>query len=97
MDEVLSVLRGLAGKWEEVGELLDIPETTLRATKSENTEDVNRLQMCIIYWLQRDPEASWRRLIFRLDCSYDEDMRRTTDAITKYAEKLSGQSMSHGG
>ena len=95
VDQVLSVLGRLAGKWERVGHWLDIPETTRSAIKSEHTEDLDRLKSSIFFWLRSDPDASWRKLIYRLDRSRDEDFQRTADTIRKYAEKLSGQSVSH--
>ena len=96
VDKVMSALQGLAEKWEKVGTNLSIPKTTLRAIKTENTEDVDRLRTIIIYWLHRDPEASWRKLIHRLDYySKDEYFQQTADTIRNYAEKLSGQSVSH--
>ena len=91
VEQVLTVLEGLAGKWEEVGEELLVPETTMRAIASENSDNVARLRGIIIYWILRDPDASWRRLILRLDWSVDEDIRQTADTIRHYAEKLSGQ------
>ena len=95
VDKVTSVLEGLADKWEEVGKELRIPKTTRRAIASENSENVERLRASVIFSLRTDPDASWRRLICWLDDSRDEDFQRTTATIRKYAEKLSGQSVSH--
>lgn len=94
VDEVMSVLRGLAGKWREVGGELYISETTMNAIESEKSENIDRLRECIIYWLQWDPEASWRNLIFNLYKNSDEELQQTAYTIRKNAEKLSGQSMS---
>lgn len=89
----MSVLGGLASKWYSVGLLLDLPDSALSAIKSENTEDLVRLRMCIICWLQMDPDASWRKLIYELNCSSDPILQRTANTIRKYAEKLSGRSV----
>ena len=86
----MSVLEGLAVKWEEVGGVLDVPRATREAIRSENSTDAERLHAIVIFWLMKDPDASWRRLIWRFDCSDSYDVRPRADSIRNYAEKVSG-------
>ena len=65
MENVVAVLEGLT--LESVGEVLFIPDTKLAAIKGEFTTEKERLRAVVMYWLLRDPLASWRRLISQLD------------------------------
>lgn len=90
VDNVMSVLTELAEKWKEVGDMLHVPETTLNNIKC--AENGDKLWKCVIYWMQRDLEASWRKLIYRLDWSDDKKLQQTARKFTK---KPLGQSVSH--
>ena len=55
---------------------------------------MDRLNSVVRYWLQRDPVASWRRFIWRLDvystANHWEELRTVAGIIINYAEKLTG-------
>lgn len=91
IDNIMAVLGGLAGKWDEVGDCLHVPEAIRRAIKQENTEDEARFRAVLMYWILRDPVASWRKLMWQLRLSSDQNLNRAADSIRHYAEKLSGQ------
>ena len=95
---MVAVLEGLT--LESVGKLLFIPDTKLAAIKGEFTTDKERLRAVVMYWLLRDPLASWRRLISQLDHYYSPYLYSeaaaavagaTANSIRNYAEKLTGK------
>ena len=98
MENVVAVLEGL--RLESVGRMLIIPDTKLAAIKGEFSTEKERLRAVVMYWLLRDPLASWRRLISRLDhyssYPYSDEVERATTAalansIRNYTEKLTGK------
>ena len=92
MDSVMTVLEGVAGRWRGVGRWLSIPGHILIVISEEGGSDMERLRAVVRYWLLRDPQASWRKLIWQLDYDVDDpDLHAVADSIRNYAEKLTGQ------
>ena len=91
VDRAMAVLGGVAGRWRGVGDRLCVPSAVLDLIASECTSDSECLRKALRYWIQRDPLASWRRLIWRLDRSGDADVRRVADGVRSLAEELTGQ------
>ena len=99
VENVMAVLEALP--WRRVGDELYVPDSKLDAIASENSTDRQRLAAVIRYWILRDPYASWRRLIHRLDDyidfynnDEDDDSKKwhdVADRIRKYAEKQTGE------
>lgn len=91
----MSTLKSLTHAWRDIGDRrLDIPEKVLDGFESEYSSDAERFKAAIRYWLLRDPLASWRKLIFELDCEDIDDggdFREVADNIRSYAEKQPGQ------
>ena len=85
MENVATILEQLS--LYDVRAILFIPDAKLDAIESEFTTDKERLRALIQYWLLRDPYASWRRLIIRLDVWE----AAAANSIRNYAEKLTGQ------
>ena len=90
VDSLMAVLEGVAGKWRSLGSELYVPARAIDVIASESTSDSQCLRGTLRYWIRHDPHASWRRLIWRLDWSEDADLRRLSDDIRRYAEKLTG-------
>lgn len=90
VDNVMAVLGGLEENWKEVGRVLGIPEAARKVIEEENTLNLKRLRGIIIRWILIDPLASWRRLIWALQDSYVQDVRRVAKNIEHYAEKQPG-------
>ena len=86
----MEVLEGVASLWWDVGDILYLPHTTLDVIKSESVSDVERLRAVLRYWLQHDPHASWRMLLWRLDGA-DLLPIGVADVIRSYAEPLAGR------
>ena len=73
--------------WHEVGEMLSIPSSKRSEVAGEYCGDEEHEVAVIRYWILRDPFASWRRIIERLEIH-----RRHDHAITlhHYSEELTG-------
>ena len=91
VDRAMAVLGGVAGWWRRVGDKLRVPRAVLDLIASECTSDSECLRKALRYWIQRDPLASWRRLIYWFDRSEDADVRRVADDMRSLAEELTGQ------
>ena len=91
VDRAMTVLGGVAGRWRRVGTWLYVPGAVLDLIASECTSDSECLRKALRYWIQRDPLASWRRLIWRLDMSENSDLVGVTDDVRSLAEELTGQ------
>ena len=87
----MDVLEGVASLWRDVGETLHLPDTTLKVIKLESVSDVERLRAVLRYWLQHDPHASWKMLMWALCYSKIPDLNGVADNIRNYAEPLAGQ------
>ena len=87
----MAVLGGVAGSWRGVGTRLFVPRAVLDLIASECTSDSECLRKALRYWIQRDPLASWRRLIVGLDWSGDYDLVGVADGVRHLAEELTGQ------
>ncbi len=83
----MAALKGLP--WREAGlYILGIPGSKRDAIERECSTDEERLRVCVQYWLLRDPYASWRCIIRRLDWN---EHSAIADTIRSYAEKLTGE------
>ena len=91
VDRAMAMLGGVAGRWRRVGAELRVPDAVLDLIASECTSDSECLRKALRYWIQRDPLASWRQLIARLDWSLDVDLVRVADGVRSLAEELTGQ------
>ena len=91
VDRAMTVLGGVAGRWRSVGIELRLPWAVLDLIASECTSDSECLRKALRYWIQRDPHASWRRLVYWFDYSGNADLRRVADDVRSLAEELTGQ------
>ena len=90
VDNVMAVLKGLEGRWSRIGDVLFVPEAVLYQIQADSSSNHDRLKSVVRYWVLKDPLASWRRLIWRLD-RYGGDLKKVAESIMNYAEKLTGQ------
>ena len=81
----MAVLENLP--WKKVGGYLGVSDSKLNAMDADHTTDEKKKGAVIGYWLLKDPSASWRALIYRLD---ECDEINIADKIRNYAEKLTG-------
>ena len=85
VDNVRKALHGI--HWSGVGVMLYIPSSKLSEIEGEYHSDEEREVAVIRYWILRDPYASWRRIIDRLEWNerLDHAIR-----IHHYSEELTG-------
>ena len=91
VDSVMKTLESLTEQWDTVGDWLYIPSAVMDRVASECSNDMECLRRIIRYWLLRDPFASWRRLLHRLDWVDDDEFRKVADSIRSCLEQLDGQ------
>lgn len=87
----MAVLKGLASEWKRVGKELCLPDKTLNMIKSECASPMERLRVVVIYWFLKDPNASWRRLVWAFGKAKEFSLTKVADGLKSYAEKLTGQ------
>ena len=87
VDNIRKVLHGI--HWRKVGEMQFIPNFKLSEIEGEYSSDEEREVAVIryMYWILRDPFASWRRIIERLEVRGRHDHAITLDP---YSEELTG-------
>ena len=89
---VMRALRELEeGKWldeyEGLGAWLYIPRSNMTEIKQNFPNTIDQKKQCIYYWMQKDPLATWRRLINAL---YRMGETKLADSIRSNAEPLTG-------
>ena len=87
---VMRALRELKeGKWckEGLGFWLYIPQSKMTEIKQNFPNTIDQKKQCIYYWMQKDPLATWRRLINAL---YWMGETKLADSIRSNAEPLTG-------
>ena len=87
---VMRALRELEeGKWKRLGlgDLLSIPQSKMDEIKQNFPNTIDQKKQCIYYWMQKDPVATWRRLINAL---YWTGETKLADSIRSNAESLTG-------
>ena len=87
---VMRALRELEeGKWwrGRLGAWLDIPHSKMTEIKQNFPNTIDQIKQVIYYWMQKDPLATWRRLINAL---YWMGEIKLADSIRSNAEPLTG-------
>ena len=88
---VMRALRELEeGKWWEeygLGYWIHIPHSKTDEIKQNFPNTIDQKKQCIYYWMQKDPLATWRRLINAL---YWMGEIKLADSIRSNAEPLTG-------
>ena len=86
---VMREVREVEDWWGErgLGRWLFIPESKREEIRQKFPDEMKQKKQLIIYWINTDPLASWRRLILALDVMRET---KTADSIRSYAEPLTG-------
>ena len=76
--------------WEEegLGYWLLIPRSKREEIRLKFQDEMEQKKQLISHWINTDPLASWRRLIWALDYMKQTKM---ADSIRSYAEPLAGK------
>ena len=88
---VMRALRELE-EWKSREELglgfwLSIPQSKMTEMKQNFPNTIDQKKQFIYYWMQKDPLATWRRLIYALDMMGETEL---ADSIRSNAEPLTG-------
>ena len=78
------------GKWWECGGLgywLYVPESKRNQIRQNFAQVIDQKKQFILYWMKKDPLATWRRLITALECLEETKL---ADSIRSNAEFLTG-------
>ena len=86
---VMREVREVEDWWGEVGlgHYLCIPESKREEIRQKFPDEMEQKKQLITYWINTNPLASWRRLIWALDMIKET---KTADSIRSYAEPLTG-------
>ena len=87
---VMRALRELReGEWWErgLGDWLCIPQSKMDSIKQNFPNTMDQKKQFIYYWMQKDPLATWRRLINAL---YEMRETKLADSIRSNAEPFTG-------
>ena len=83
-------VREVGNWWEErgLGFWLLIPPSKREEIRQKFPDEMEQKKQLISHWINTDPLASWRRLIWALDHMKQKKM---ADSIRSYAEPLTGK------
>ena len=76
--------------WVEggLGFRLGIPRSKREEIRQKFPDEMEQKKQLISHWINTDPQASWRRVIWALHCMKETKM---ADSIRSYAEPLTGK------
>ena len=82
--ENVTEVMGEVGDWESVGEWLDVPHSKLQEIKQQSYTERDRSRLAGEYWVNTDPNASWRCLA---DVLYELGEDRALLMVKQYLPK----------
>ena len=83
----MAALRGIEGKWNDIGKWLSVPEETREEIRSQHSTDSDRLRAVILYVLTLHPRSSWRCVINALHWMEEHQV---AERIQDYSEPVTG-------
>ena len=83
----MAALRGIEGRWDDIGVWLYVPEETRQEIGSQHSIDSDRLRAVILYVLTLHPRSSWRCVINALQWI---EAHQVAERIQDYSEPLTG-------
>ena len=83
----MAALRGIEGRWEDIGYWLYVPEETRQEIGSQHSTDSERLRAMILYVLTLHPRSSWRCVIMAL---HDMEEHQVVERMQDYSEPVTG-------
>ena len=86
---VMRAVKEMEDWWGEYGlrRQLSIPQSKLKEIRQTFPDEMDQMKQAVLYWINTDPEASWRRLIQILDSTSETKL---ADSIRSNAEPLTG-------
>ena len=87
VENIMVALRGIEGRWDDIGHWLYVPEETRWEIRSQHSMDSERLHAVILYMLTLHPRSSWRCIINTL---HRIEEHQVADRIQDYSEPVTG-------
>ena len=82
--EKVTEVMGEVGDWEEMGDLLDVPDSKLHEINQQSSSEKEKHHSLCKYWVNTDPDASWEKLGRAL---YDNGEKRAAAVAKPYMPK----------
>ena len=83
----MAALRGIEGRWDDIGLYLYVPYATRQEIRSQYSTDSDRLRAVILYALTLHPRSSWRCVIMAL---HEIEEHQVAEQIQDYSEPVTG-------
>ena len=83
----MAALRGIEGRWRDIGRWLYIPWQTLDEIWRQHSTDLDRLRAVILYALTLHPRSNWRCVINAL---HEMEEHQVAERIQDYSEPVTG-------
>ena len=87
VENIMAALRGIEGRWNDIGEWLYVPWQTRQEIGSQHSTDSDRLRAVILYILTLHPRSSWRCFICALHGMREHQV---AEQIQYYSEPVTG-------
>ena len=87
VENIMVALRGMEGRWDDIGSQLCVPEETRKEIMSQHSTDSERLHAVMLYMLTLHPRSSWRCIINALHWVKEYQI---TERIQDYSEPVTG-------
>ena len=83
----MAALRGIEGRWYDIGRWLYVPVETRWEIENQHSTDLDRLRAVILYILTLHPRSSWRCVINALRWIREHQV---AERIQHYSEPVTG-------
>ena len=82
----MAALRGIEGRWDDIGRWSYVPRKTRGEIRSQHSMDSERLRAVILYILTLHPRSSWRCVINVLhwigENQVSEQIQNNSESVT---------------
>ena len=83
----MAALRGIEGRWDDMGRWLYVPDKIRQEIRSQQSTDSDRLRAVILYALTLHPRSSWRCVINALQRMEEHQV---AERILDYSDPVTG-------
>ena len=87
VENIMVALRGIEGRWDDIGFWLCVPKETRQGIGSQHSTDSEPLHAVMLYVLTLHPRSSWRCIITALHWMGEHQVAKR---IQDYSEPVTG-------